>query len=366
MVKSNFIRVIILPFIVLISFSSGFCIIPRDTLGNRFIVDSPVIFKQNKEKLGVAKKILFDFKKNNSNLESVLPNVSMDEIIEDLDFMLNHPNSTRLNGIGNYCAVVVVLNWLLNNRPDIYTKAVLDLSKYGKASFANSQREIVIPKTLYKHVNYRYNDSITPYRTDLDSTSISDFIFGVSLLHSQKKIQKFGLIWKTATFNKESRGNFIYANTPPWEIDNYFKILGIDSVDKHFYLGCKKELKTLEKIEKSVESGLLPIIFENHLITATKSKNLLYHIVGAHFITIHEFEINEELGVISMSYWDYGMVSNKREIHPKDHPYSAKNFKQLIKKSNRYKEFEVHGKMKKITIDNFLEGFKGYWLVNSN
>ena len=149
----------------------------------------------------------------------------------------------------------------------------------------------------------------------------------------------------------------------PWEIDDFFRALGIKPAKHKYYLGCRNNLKTLERIEKAVNQGKLPIIFENHYITNTKTKNLFYRTFGAHYVTIHEFKINKKHNNISISYWDYGKVSNTREIHPSMLPNQAKNLSDAIKRNKKYQKFAKNGKIKKIPIKTFLKGLKGYWIV---
>jgi transketolase C-terminal domain/subunit len=86
----------------------------------------------------------FEQKVNDSTYhkQSVLKNISMHDVFEDLRTMLDYPNSTIIGNSGHYCSVAVVLNWLLNNQPKKYTKAVLELTYYGETSFEEGKIKV--------------------------------------------------------------------------------------------------------------------------------------------------------------------------------------------------------------------------------
>jgi hypothetical protein len=302
-----------------------------------FVNDSPGFFNQDSIRKVKANKII----ENQRDLivqddTLTLIGLSKIEILNDLNYMVNNPNSTRLNDSGYYCGIVVVLNWMLNNVPDEYAKAVIDLTFYGETRFPGGSKVVRLPQTLAKNVDFTMipgNDSVK--RTDIGNISVSDFVLGVSLVYSEKVIQRFGLLWKKSTHRKSTVGNFLFANTMPWEVNDYFKIVGIRNITKGYYQFFKDQEKILAQITSAVDSGKMPILMENHLLTADRHKNLFYKIFGAHFISIHDFEVNYECNTISISYWDYGSVKNHREQSKKGSPLAARSLNAAIRRNNR-------------------------------
>jgi hypothetical protein len=331
-----------------------------------FTKDYIIEFKQNELYKKSAFDIISHYKLHDSLLikESLLKGVSLFEIIEDVKYMINNPNSTNLNEIGYYCGIVVVLNWLLNNRPDIYAKSVLELTTIGSTKLTPETKRICLPSSLINKVNLSFDEDNFPSRKSIGDISISDFILGVSIVYNEKYFQRIGLLWKNSSFEKNNYGNFIFSNTMPWEIDNYFKKFGITDFKKSYYPNKKKKLKIIERLEEETNNGRLPIVFENHLITSNYRKNYFYKIFGAHYITIHSIKLNKECQTISISYWDYGSVKNHRKHNEKINPFTAKSLESAMKRAKKGTKIQQNGKNIEISIDQFIKGLKGYWIPN--
>jgi len=325
-----------------------------------------VSFKIDNEKRQLAQTLVVEFeqkvKDGKLNSESVLQGVNMEDVFADLRTMLDYPNSTIIGNSGHYCSVAVVLNWLLNNQPEKYAKAVLELAFYGHTSFGEGGK-IKVPKVLRKKVDYSIIDTVNykTIRKDIDATSISDFLLGVSLLHAEKGLQKVGLLHPKATYKKTCIGSFIFSNTAPWEMDDLFKKVGVSIEKKGFYLGDKETLDELLMIERAVKEGKMPVIFDNHWISYAQGKNFLYEFTGAHFINLHSFKIDKENNIISYSYWDYGRVKNNPYLTRTIKSKLANTISRTIKKSERFKKKKIVQK-RSITIEEFLKAMKGYWI----
>lgn len=333
-----------------------------------FAKEPPVIFNQDSLKAKIAKETIQKYKDALDPLDSIsLIGISKLEILEDLSFMLDNPNSTNLNDSGYYCGIVVVLNWMLNNTPQKYVKAVIDLTFYGETIFENGSKKVRLPKILRERVNYSwiFCENVKK-RADLGNISISDFVLGVSIVNSEKAIQKIGLLWKNSTHNKANIGNFLFANTMPWEMNDYFKIIGVTEIKSSYYSPFEQKKRILDKIFEAVNSGHMPIIMENHLLTADRHKNLFYRLFGAHFISIHDFQINYDCNTISMSYWDYGSVKNYREQSKKGSPLAARSLNAAIRRNSRLNKIKQDDKYLEIPIDLFFKGLKGYWIPDCN
>lgn len=328
-----------------------------------FASPKPKVFKQNTFYKQEALRLVDIYADSIGFEKSVLNDLTINDFATDVKYMINNPNRTLLNFTGNYCGSIVVINWLLNNRPDIYTRLVFELAIHGYVQTEN-EKKIKVPKKMTE-LSIHPIDSLPGNRNLIDSTSISDFILGVSMVYTKKKFQRMGLIFRKAIYDKDSKANFIFGNSAPWEMDNYIKLAGLQVEKKRYYLGCRNNIKTLNFLQEQLNKGALPIVFENHLLTATKSKRWYYKITGAHFITIHGIETFENTETLDLSYWDYGAVSNRREIHPKHSPYSAKNFKKLIKKADEYSNYEIRGNIKNMNFDTFYKGVKGYWIIQN-
>ncbi len=254
---------------------------------------------------------------------------------------------------------------MLNKRPDLYAKGVIDLTFYGETTFARGNKLIRLPNVLRKKIDY----SIIPregkiVRTDLGTISLSDFVLGVSLVYSEKVLQKVGLLWNNSTHSKANVGNFLFASTMPWELDDYFKAIGIKDIFKRYYSPFMHEDKVLEKIVQAVENGEMPILMENHLLTADRHKNLFYKIFGAHFISVHRIQINDDCNTVSLSYWDYGSVKNHRDQSEKGSPLAAKTLHAAIRRNNRLNKVIKDDKYLELSKELFFKGLKGYWIPN--
>lgn len=316
----------------------------------------PQIFAQNADKKAEALALISSYTDSIGKQPSVIPGLYLHDFASDIRYLINHPNRTLLNYNGNYCAAIAVINWLLNNRPEVYTQLVFELAIHGFVQ-TKQNRKIKVPKQL-KNLDFSRIDSLPLQRNLIDSTRISDFLLGVSMIYTKKKLQRIGLIWKDALYNKNSTGNFIFGNSAPWEMDNYIKMAGFTVCKKRYYLGCKNNKSTLEYLDKQINQHEMPIVLENHLLTATETRNILYRISGAHFITIHGMHIYENSGTIELSYWDYGKVSNKREQTTKSTSYAHKKaLKQATTK---------HGNAKNMSFNTFYKGIKGYWIIENN
>jgi len=341
---------------------------------NRFFIqvdDSAkdvVVFQIDSTKLKLALQMVDSVEKQNdlSNLplKPVLPNVDIKAICNDLRMMLTHPNSTIIGNSGHYCGIAVVLNWMLNNQPEKYAKAVLELACSGETIIGSTNSKMKIPKALIKRVDYtETGKSRTGFiYKDIDSTSISDFILGVSLVYSEKFIQKAGLIDRRATFRKKSWGSFLFGNTMPWEMDDYFRKIGVNLSNKGFYLTDKENIEELYKIEKATKEGKMPVIFDNHYISYSRTKNLLYRFVGAHFITIHSFNVNREKQVVNYTYWDYGKVKNNPFLTRTVRPLRTGNMKKDIRNNKMFKAKGLDIQKREISTTEFLKAMKGYWI----
>lgn len=296
--------------------------------------------------------------------ETVFDQVKMTALIADTRRMLNNPNASYIGNNGHYCGPAVILNWVLNNRPEIYTKAVLELSCYGKTQISEDSPVLKTPKVLQKSVDFTITDTINNkiIRADIDSTSLSDFILAVSLVCSEKFIQKIGMISAKATHTKPSVGCFILTNTFPWEMNDYFRKLGINIEQQAYYLGDKEKIDDLLRIENAVKKGKMPIIFDNHLISYADTKNFLYKITGAHFITIHSFKVNRKENTVDFTFWDYGMIKPNPYLSLNLRPMPTGNLKKDLKRIQKFRRKGLDKRKKEISIDEFLKGMKGYWI----
>jgi RHS repeat-associated protein len=117
------------------------------------------------------------------------------------------------------------------------------------------------------------------------------------------------------------------GNTVPWEYKALLKSLGLKVTESNFYK--RHTNKDLELIQKNVADGFIPIIFENHGLTSTSKDDGMSGITGIHFITIHKFKVVGDY--VEYTYWDYGTLTEGKK-----------------------------------TIDEFLNGMKGYWLVETD
>jgi len=333
-----------------------------------FKEDNPKAFLIDSIKIKRSFKIINDFESGIVNGSyanaSVLEGVSMLEVIEDLRYMLNHPNSTKVGYLGHYCGPSAILNWYLNCCPDKYTKAVLDLAYKGKTKINPSSSILKVTKRVTKKVDYK---CLKKYRNlniraDIDSASISDFLLCSALENSEKSIQRVGLIWRGALINKSSLGSFIYSNTMPWEINDYFKKLGVQIESQSYYWGKKNTIEELKIIEVAVNKGKMPLIFDNHLISYAQTKNFIYKTIGAHFVTIHSLEVDEENDSVEYTYWDYGSVKGNPFKNEKGRSHSTGRLAKDMRILKRMQKKGIQRKVRKITIKEFISSMKGYWI----
>jgi hypothetical protein len=357
----NFTKVSFLLMIILLSIAG--------CRGYRIVVDDSsrdvVSFKIDQDKRQSAFKLIDEFEQkvddSTYHQQSVLKNVGMHDVFEDLRTMLDYPNSTILGNSGHYCSVATVINWLLNNQPDKYTKAVLDLTYYGKTNFEGGI--IKVPGKLCKKVDYNIIDTVDfkIIRKDIEATSISDFVLGVSLMYAEKGLQRIGMINRHALFNKKRPGAFVFAITGPWELDDLFERVDVKFEKQGFYLSDKENIETLKAIEKAVNNGKMPVIFDNHIISFGQRQNALYGYTGTHYITIHYMKVDWENDVVDYCYWDYGRVKNN--------PFKTRTIKAkpvntisgTVRKVEHFKKKNVVQK-RTITTKEFLKAMKGYWI----
>lgn len=332
--------------------------------GCRYVDKEVKVFTPEPSFLKKAKQLVTHYKSLSENKDSVtLIGVSKRELLKDISIMLDNPNTTQLNDSGYYCGVVVVLNWMLNKRPDLYVQGVVELAFNGEVNFENGAKTVKLPRALLTKVNYSLVGlGAEKLRYDLGVVSLSDFILGVSLVHSEKVIQRIGLLWNNSTHRKANIGNFLFANTMPWELDDYFKTIGVKDVLKNYYLPFENKKLTLDRIENAVENGEIPILMENHILTSDRHKNLFYKIFGAHFITVHWIQLNKACKTISLSYWDYGSVKNYREQSKKGSPLAAKTLRGAIRRNSRLNKIKEGEQYLEITYEQFFKGLKGYWV----
>jgi hypothetical protein len=348
---------------ILFDFIAGFPVMSQDS-DCYYVGESPTIYNQDSLRKIYAEKIIENNRALICNDDTLtLIGLSKMEVLDDLHFMVNNPNTTRLNDSGYYCGIVVVLNWMLNNIPDEYAKAVIDLTFYGETTFPNGSKTVRLPHSLANNVDFTQILSTEGViRADIGNISVSDFVVGISLVYSEKVIQRFGLLWKKSLHKKSNVGNFIFANTMPWEMNDYFRIIGVRNITKSYYPLYKNQEKILTQINSAIDSGKMPIVMENHLLTADRHKNLFYKIFGAHFIAIHNFKVNPDCKTISISYWDYGSVKNYREQSEKGSPLAARSLNAAIRKTSRLTKMKKDDQYLEISIKQFFKGIKGYWI----
>lgn len=324
-----------------------------------YVTSPPNEFKQNSFYKSKAIFLIDSVEKTISENDTLsLIGLSKQEVLNEIRFMINHPNSTVLNDSGNYCAASSVINWTLNNRPDLYAKGVVELTFFGETKFKNGSRKLKLPNVITEKIDFSIDSSsLKKNRIDIGQISVSDFVLAISFVKELNSVQNIGLLWDEATHKKKNIGNYIFSNTMPWEIDNYFKILGLKKPEQNYY--PQNRTKVLEDLSSAIDSGYMPIILENHLITADRPANILLQTVGHHYIVIHDFKINDDCNTISLSYWDYGEVQNHRQFSP------AKSINKEMRSRNKRIKIKEDNKYLKIKVDTFLKGLKGYWIPHS-
>jgi hypothetical protein len=316
------------------------------------------------DKLAKAHSLLKQTQDQEDSLESKIPSLSPSEIIRDLNYMLEHPNSGIMNYHGYYCGVLAIQNWLINTHPDVYTKTVLDLCFRGEAQIEKTGKTLKLPSHISKvDLTVSKIQKGKPIYESIDSASVSDFVLAVALTHQEKFLQKAGLLWEDACYYKESMGNFIFTNTMPWEMNDYFKFFGYNVEEKGIYKGIPRKEDFLFRLEKACKEGKLPILFENHLLTSTRSRNKIYQLIGAHYITLHHFNYDPELQTVSYSYWDYGSVKDRREFNRNKTVAYAKNLKQAARWQKRISRKPRVQITEKISVEHFFKALRGYWIV---
>ncbi|MCG8700809.1 MAG: hypothetical protein MI922_22335, partial [Bacteroidales bacterium] len=325
-----------------------------------------VKFQTDKVKFNKAHNLVYLYKQKLNSGElpdsTIFPQISTVDFLAEVTRMLDTPNATYLGNNGNYCGPAVIINWLLNNNPENYVKITMELACFGK-SLVNGKYELKAPRKICQKIDLSrlFTNAGVTLRNNIDSTSVPDFLLGVSMVNSEKVIQKLGLLFPKAAHKKKSIGSFIFTNTMPWEMDDYFQMVGGCIEEQGYYWGDKESIEQLQIIEQAVENGKLPVVFDNHLISFARGKNFLYKITGAHFITIHSFKVDTANGWVNFTYWDYGSVKHNPYLSIDTTPNLSVSLKKYMRKARKGKL--PTPKRKYITIHEFLHAMKGYWII---
>lgn len=265
--------------------------------------------------------------------ETLLDGVTLTSIYEQLETRMTDIHSSKVNNIGKawYCGPSAVSNVVMNNNPEGYVTAVIDLATKGEGKFSPDGKKIKLPKHLK-------NATHTELSTWLDKEFTIDLIFGSSIRHKSNGPLK--RIFKKAALNidpKKEKGSLlgldksaVYEGTFPSQTAKMLKMCGLKIDEKKIKRG--RSIKDLKTIEAAVASGLTPIILDNYLIkkgTATELSKISQK-RGLHYMPIYEFKFFMDNGVekINIKYWEYGSIEGP---------------------INR-------------TVEQVVDGMKGYWI----
>lgn len=265
--------------------------------------------------------------------ETLLDGVTLTDIYSELEKRMTDIHSSKVNEIGKrwYCGPSAVSNVVMNNNPEGYVTAVIDLATKGEGKFSPDSKKIKLPK----HLKNATNEKLLAWA---GVASTVDLVFGGSIRHkSNGPIKRIFKKAALKTYPEKDKGSLfglnksaVYEGTFPSQTAKMLKMCGLKIDEKKIKRG--RSIKDLKTIEAAVASGLTPIILDNYLIKYGKATKLskISQKKGLHYMPIYEFKFFMDNGVekISIKYWDYGSITGP---------------------INR-------------TVEEVVDGMKGYWI----
>lgn len=252
--------------------------------------------------------------------ETLLDGITLTTILSELENRIANSHSSRVNSIGGtwFCGISAVSDLVINNNPEGYVQAVMDLVRTGKGKFFPDGKEIKLPKHLKnattKELLYWSNSEHTV-----------DLVFGGSIREKHN-----GLLGIKKMFRKNSMPRFnqgfeikyeqmfgmdkssFYEGTLPSQTEKMLRTCGLQ-IDKK-KIKRSSTIKDLKIIEAAVSSGLTPIVLDNDLIRkgtpAIKVKDFIRK-KGKHYLPIYQFKFfidTDGVEKITIQFWEYGAL----------------------------------------------------------
>jgi len=290
-----------------------------DPLSSNFPGNSPFAFAENTpirfielEGKEIAEPELFilaeamlgqlESETSSSGINSTLfSGLTRTEVIQQLRSKLQNPSSVgAINSGGWFCGTAADMVVASNYNPLAYISTVWDLVTTGQVNvMGGNVTTIIVPDWV---------------KTEAQTSGIVsvDEIVRNSLRASENI---------NSDDNFMQSGSSVKQGTPPWEQDNQMSRLGLGVKSKSYYTGQSN--RDLNRMEKAIKSGYLPIVFENHKISGGGKESGAMGLLGVHYIVIKKFEQNIKDKTVTITYISYGKEETKT--------VSKKDFKKGMK-----------------------------------
>lgn len=226
--------------------------------------------------------------KDPSKNSTVVNGVTMEQVLSELEdqvlFAQSGYSNAQTNKLGYYCGKSAAHNDLILYNPMGYVALMTDLFSNGSAQFNGKGKELTVPDDVRSGVSGR----ISPV----------DEVFGKTLNASMKNANLTRIMLNGILTNE--------GNTTPFEYEILLGALGMDVNTSGYYRTFIDA--DLQAIENAVQSGFLPIVFENHGISTGDADDGAQGRFGIHFIAMHSFKIDGDN--VSYTYWHYGRLES--------------------------------------------------------
>jgi RHS repeat-associated protein len=277
----------------------------------------PIMFELAKEMINSWKRDIT----TSGNDATLVRGLTRTQVLNQLTSMMNlvhsQTNISSCNNTGWYCGPLAALGAAAVNNPMAYASMVWDLVTTGKS---NRDGDINKGLTLPDWVA----------NADMSSGSFNghnaiDMIMMYSLRGSENDNSAKG----QDLINNYSRNG---AGTLPWEMNDMFKRMGMGIAGQSFYRGQSNG--TLKRLEKAVQNGFTPIIFDNEIIT-TADRNAKQKTdigggisldVGIHYIVLLDFKRNKSNKTVDYTIMESGRKTTHTGVSYKDFKKGMKGY----------------------------------------
>ena len=260
--------------------------------------------KADASEFAQAKKVITDMREKISKKEipdkTVVEGLDLSTALNQIENNLTDKDGTNYNECSDWgCGPTAAMDVKINYQPLSYTKMTIDLLLTGKTK-NGSGAEISLPEEVKKGCS-GYGDLQV------------DYIFGAAVRSTLNTIKKW------------DPDNKLIAGTFPGEMKKMLSLMGVNTQYSTYWGGQSKD--DIVKMQDAIKNNLLPIVFENHIITHQEKDDGIWGLLGIHYIVIHSLELTDK-NKLTVKYSDYGSEQLPMEM----------------------------------TIDDFLKGMKGYWI----
>jgi hypothetical protein len=233
--------------------------------------------------------------------ETMVSGLSLSKLISDLRSDVSGPQHATCQNLGMFCGKSSLQSVLLNYNPMAYVSFITDLATQGSSRFGGTAPTTHLePGLISKGLDLGEDwDPKSP-------TNSSGEIFGKSLDYSTSNrslVRRVSSLFTDKLTERE-------GNTIPFEMQRMMRYVGMKPIQSQIY--GKFNNKDLRRISNAIGNSLLPIVFENHGISAQAPDQGIQGVVGIHYIVMHRLATTASFA--NYTFGHYGTIERDNTL----------------------------------------------------